>query len=300
MHHALGEHHGEGFSAYHGDCVEIMKQMPDNSVDFSVFSPPFGSLFTYSDSVCDMGNSANDGEFFDHYRFCAEQLFRIIRPGRLVAVHCSDLPLRKWIDGEIGLNPFSDDLTAIHRKIGWLLHSRVTIWRDPVVEMQRTKALGLLYKQLQKDSAMSRMGMADYLLAFRKPGKNMAPIEHRPANFPVDLWQKWASPVWMEINQTNTLNARMAKDAGDERHLCPLQLDLIERAITLWSNPDEVVMSPFMGIGSEGYQAIRMGRKFVGAELKESYFKHACRYLGDAQIEASTPDLGELIAPSAA
>ena len=211
---------------------------------------------------------------------------RVLKPGRLCAVHCSDLPVRKWIEGEICLKPFSDQLSQCHRDNGFLLHSRVTIWRDPVVEMQRTKSLGLLYKQLRKDSTMSRTGMADYLLVFRKPGQNAVPVEHRREDFPVELWQQWASPVWQDIQQSNTLNVRMAREAQDERHICPLQLDLIERAVTLWSNPGDTVLSPFAGIGSEGVVSVKLGRRFIGIELKESYFRQSARYLAEQEREA--------------
>lgn len=287
----LGEEHGKAWSIYNADAVDFARQLPDESVDFAVFSPPFGDLFVYSDSAADMGNSSSSGEFFEHYGYLVREMFRVIRPGRLVAVHCSDLPMRKWITGHVALSPFSDEITACHRAAGWLLHSRVTVWKDPVVEMQRTKALGLLYKQIQKDSSMSRTGMPDYLLVFRKPGDNAAPIEHKPADFPVGMWQKWASPVWMDIDQTNVLNGRIAREDRDEKHICPLQLDLIERAITLWSNPGETVWSPFTGIGSEGYQAVRLGRRFVGTELKQSYWRTACRYLAEAEREVSMPSL---------
>lgn len=284
----LSEHHGEGFAAFNGDCVDVVSQLPDASVGFSVYSPPFGDLFIYSDSVADMGNSSSDGEFFTHYRYLIEQLARVIKPGRLSAVHCSDLPFRKWKDGKLGIKDFSGDIIRAHEAFGWTLHSRVTIWKDPVVEMTRTKALGLLYKQLQKDSCKSRTGMPDYLLVFKAPGENAEPVGQKPAEFPVTQWQQWASPVWMDINQTNTLNVRMAKEAADEKHLCPLQLDLIERAVTLWSNSGDTVLSPFMGIGSEGYVSLKLKRRFIGVELKESYWRQACRYL--AQIEAS-PDI---------
>lgn len=261
--------------AYHGDCIEVLSDLANESIDFTIYSPPFGDLFVYSDDVADIGNCASDEEFFEHYGYVARELFRVTKPGRIVAVHCSDLPQRKWIEGAIGLKPFSDQLSACHRDVGWILHCRVTVWRDPVVEMQRTKALGLLYKQLRKDSVMSRVGMADYVLVFRKPGENTAPIEHRPETFPLEQWQQWASPIWTEIDQTNVLSGRQAREQRDERHVCPLQLDIIERAVTLWSNPGELVLSPFMGIGSEGYVALRSGRRFVGIELKKSYWQQA-------------------------
>lgn len=285
----LGEAHGRDWSAFHGDCVDVARQLPDGSIGFSVYSPPFADLFVYSDSIADMGNCRSEAEFAEHYAFLIDEMARITMPGRLTAVHCSDLPARKWKDGLIGIKDFSGLIIRLHEERCFALHSRVTIWRDPVVEMTRTKALGLLYKQLQKDSTKSRQGMPDYLLVFRAPGENANPVAQRPDDFPLSQWQQWASPVWMDINQTNTLNVRAAREAQDEKHLCPLQLDLIERAITMWSNRGDTVLSPFMGIGSEGVTAIKMRRRFVGIELKESYFRQASRYLDDA--EANSADL---------
>lgn len=282
MINCLGEWHGAEASVYHGDCVSVVAQLPDASVDFSVYSPPFSNLFLYSDSVADMGNAATDGEFAEHYGFLLRELYRATVPGRLSAVHCSDLPLQKWKDGMIGIKDLSGEIIRAHQTAGWVLHSRITIWKSPVVEMTRTKALGLLYKQLQKDSARSRAGMPDYLLVFRKDGDNPKPIRQTPASFPLDQWQEWASPVWMTIQQTNTLNAATAREDRDERHLCPLQLDVIERAVTLWSNPGDVVLSPFMGIGSEGVVSRQLGRKFIGVELKAAYFKQGCEWVDSA------------------
>lgn len=282
----LDERHSENYVSYHGDCCDVVRQLPDESIDFSIYSPPFGNLFVYSDSAADMGNSASDDEFLAHYRFLVREKLRVTKPGRLSAVHCSDLPTTKWKDGEIGLKDFPGDIVRVHREEGWIFHSRVCVWRDPVVEMTRTKALGLLYKQLLKDSCRSRQGMADYVLVFRKPGDNPEPVEQDRGKFPVSLWQQWASPVWMDIQQTNTLNVKLAKDKDDERHLCPLQLDLIDRALLMWSNRGNVVLSPFMGIGSEGHQAIKLGRKFVGVELKKSYWNIACRNLDAAESVA--------------
>ena len=279
---------GDKFTAFHGDCVDVVSQLPSASVGFSVYSPPFGDLFIYSDSERDMGNSSSDGQFFAHYDFLVGEIARVTKPGRLTAVHCSDLPFRKWKDGKLGIKDFSGDIIRVHEKHGFTLHSRVTIWKCPVVEMTRTKALGLLYKQLQKDSSKSRTGMPDYLLVFRKDGENAEPIEHTPADFSVDQWQQWASPVWMDIQQTNTLNVRVAKEDKDEKHLCPLQLDLIERALILWSNPGDVVLSPFMGIGSEGYVATKLKRKFVGVELKESYWRQAVKHLQGVEAQSAT------------
>ena len=285
----LNECHGQNFAAYHADCVDLVRQLPTDSVGFSVYSPPFSNLFCYSDSEADMGNSADDGEFIRHYGFLLKEMARVTKPGRLSAVHCSDLPLQKWKDGMIGIKDLSGDIIRAHQAAGFVLHSRVTIWKDPVVEMTRTKALGLLYKQLQKDSTRLRTGMPDYLLVFRAPGKNVEPVGQDSAKFPVDRWQQWASPVWMDIRQTNTLNVAQAREDKDERHLCPLQLDLIERALLLWSNPGDVVLSPFMGIGSEGFMALSQRRKFVGVELKEAYWRVASRNAQAAEMNA--PDL---------
>lgn len=275
---------GEGWKAFHGDSISVLSQFPENSIDFSVYSPPFGSLFVYSASAADMGNSASDAEFERHYEFLVREKLRVTKPGRLTAVHCSDLPLTKWKDGAVGIKDFSGQIIRLHQEAGWIMHSRRTIWKCPVVEMTRTKHVGLLYKQLQSDSAKSRGGMPDYLITFVKPGENAEPIKHTPENFNLDQWQEWASPVWMTVNQTNVLNVKAGKDQRDERHLCPLQLDVIDRALVLWSNPGDVVLSPFMGIGSEGVCSLGAGRKFVGCELKESYWHQACQYL-DAQTK---------------
>lgn len=283
----LNDAHGQGWSLFHGDCVDVVRQLPDRSVGFAVYSPPFSNLFVYSDSESDMGNSADDGEFFRHYGFLLEHMTQKMKPGRLAAVHCSDLPLTKWRDGVIGIKDFSGDLIRAHEAAGWILHSRITIWKDPVVEMTRTKALGLLYKQLQKDSTRSRQGMADYLLVFRAPGENIEPVGQDSKLFPVDQWQRWASPVWMDIRQTNTLNVQQAREGSDERHVCPLQLDLIERATLLWSNRGDTVLSPFSGIGSEGFAAVKLRRKFLGIELKASYFDVARKNLTNAEADAA-------------
>lgn len=284
----LNDAHGETWSAYHGDCCDVVRQLPDRSIDFSIYSPPFANLFTYSESEADMGNAADNEEFLHHYEFLATHLLRVVKPGRLVAVHCSDIPLQKWRDGIIGINPLSDLLSEVHRRIGWILHSRVTIWKCPVVEATRTKALGLLHKQLLKDSAMSRTGMADYLLVFRTPGENAVAVGRQAAEFPVERWQQWASPVWMDIRQTNTLNAAVARENADERHICPLQLDLIERCLVLWSNPGDVVLSPFMGIGSEGFVSVKQRRRFVGVELKDLYFRNAIQNIDAAERGAAS------------
>lgn len=285
MNTILSQETGDNWTAIHGDCCEAIRDIPDASVGFTIYSPPFSHLFIYSDSERDMGNAANDAEFLEHYRILTAELYRATKPGRIVAVHCSDLPRKKSLAGYVGLYDLSGDIVRAHEASGWHYHSRVTIWKDPVVEMQRTKALGLLHKQLLKDSSRSRVGMPDYVLLFRKTPadeKDADKIGHDRADFPVEMWQRWASPVWMDIDQTNVLNVRLARDDKDEKHLCPLQLDLIDRALRLWSNPGDVVLSPFMGIGSEGWCAMRAGRKFVGIELKESYFRQAVKNLEDA------------------
>jgi DNA modification methylase len=278
---------GEGWTLTNGDCVETFRAMPDNSVDFSIYSPPFANLYVYSDDPRDMGNSADDDEFFRHYEFLLADMHRVTRPGRLMAVHVSQLPSFKWKHGVSGLRDFRGDVIRAAERAGWVYHSEVCIWKDPVTEMQRTKAHGLLYKTIRTNASFSRVGMPDYLVVFRKWADSAieVPVTHDPAEFTLDLWQKVASPVWFDVDQTRTLNVRQARDSQDEKHLCPLQLDVIERAITLWSNPGDLVASPFTGIGSEGVSALRLGRRFVGAELKPSYFKHACRNLIDATAQ---------------
>lgn len=276
----------ENWTLYHGDCVRVAKSMAAESVGLSVFSPPFADLFTYSDDIQDMGNCKDLDAFMVQFGFLVDELLRVTVPGRECAVHCCDLLAAKWKDGAIELKDFSGLIVSAFRKRGWLFHSRITIWKSPVTEMQRTKAHGLLYKTLRNDSANSRVGAPDYLLIFRKPGVNPAPITHTPADLPLDLWQELASPVWMSVDQGNVLNGSGAKEQGDERHICPLQLDVIDRALILWSRPGDLVFSPFAGIGSEGYGAVKRGRKFVGAELKESYWKQACDNLRLADSEA--------------
>ena len=285
----LGEAHGRDWSIYHGDCARVVAQLPDKSVGFSIYSPPFSSLFVYSQSEADMGNSANDAEFMQHYKFMLREKLRVTKPGRMSAVHCSDLPYTKWKDGITATRAFSDEIRRAHEEVGFHFLRRITVWRDPVVEMTRTKALNLLYKQLQKDSAKSWPGMADYVMLFRAPGDNTEHVAHErgeSSEITLDQWQKWASPVWMDIQQTNTLNVAMAREGQDERHLCPLQLDLIERAVIMWSNPGDVVLSPFTGVGSEGFVSVKQRRKFVGVELKDTYFKAASRHLAQAETNA--------------
>lgn len=279
---------GDNWAVYLADTVEVMHGLPEGKIDLSVFSPPFSDLFVYSDSERDMGNCSSHDEFMEHYRYFADGLFKAMKPGRIVCVHCTDLPTRKGKDGFIGLHDFSGDLIRAHREAGFVYHARATIWKDPVVEMQRTKALGLLYKQLKKDSAMSRVGMPDYMLFFRKDDVNPDPIAHSPEDLPVDMWQELASPVWMTVRQGNVLNGRMARGEHDEKHICPLQLDVIERCLTLYSNPGDVVLDPFNGIGSTGVKALEMGRRYIGVELKPEYAAQAAKFLAEAEASKDT------------
>lgn len=266
-----------------GDCVNRSKSIPDNSVDLSVFSPPFSDIFVYSDKKEDMGNSSSYDEFEEHFKFLIPEISRVLKPGRICAIHCMDLPVQKGKEGFIGLRDFSGMLVKWFQDEGFIYHSRVTIWKNPVTEMQRTKALGLLHKQIKKDSTMSRVGIPDYILLFRNSGDNKVPITHqdkdssKPDYLPVDLWQKYASPVWHDVDYSRTLQYTTARDNNDEKHICPLQLDTIERILHLYSNEGETVFSPFGGIGSEGYSALKMGRKSISIELKESYFKVNCK-----------------------
>ncbi len=272
---------GELWALYQGDCVEVMRGLPASSVDYSIFSPPFSSLYTYSNSPRDLGNCRDDAEFFAHFAFVIEELRRLIRPGRLVSFHCMLLPTSKVRDGVIGLKDFRGDLIRAFTAQGFVHHSEVVIWKDPVTAMQRTKALGLLHKSVRENASMCRQGIPDYLVTMRAPGEAEGRVKHGE-DYPVDKWQKIASPVWTDIDPTDTLQFRSAREHDDERHICPLQLEVIRRGIELWTNPGDVVLSPFAGIGSEGYVAIEMARRFVGVELKTSYYEQAVRNLAAA------------------
>lgn len=272
------------FNAYLGDCVEGVSGLSSDSIHYTIFSPPFASLYTYSNSPFDMGNVKDDAEFFKQFRFLVSELLRVTMPGRLLSFHCMNMPTSKERDGYIGIRDFRGALIKTFCDAGWIYHSEVCIWKDPVTAMQRTKALGLLHKQIRKDSCMSRQGIPDFLVTMRKPGDNPERVRHG-GDLPVDLWQQYASPVWMDINPSDTLQRKSAREEADERHICPLQLEVIRRALHLWSNPGDLVLSPFMGIGSEGVAALRMGRRFVGYELKQSYFKQAVANLTAAEAE---------------
>jgi hypothetical protein len=282
------------YAIYNGDCVSVTGELPEDSIDMAIFSPPFADLYCYSDDDRDMGNSNGYDEFFNHFGYLVKNLAKIIKPGRICAVHVMDIPSMKERDGFIGIKDFSGDMIRAFQKESFIYHSRHLIWKDPLIEATRTKALGLMHKQLTKDSTMSRSGLPDYLLAFRMPGENEEPVTHpdglttycgkeRPdatgIKFSHETWRKYASPVWMDIRQTRTIETKMARAPQDEKHICPLQLDVIERACVLWSNPGDKVLTPFMGVGSEVYGAVINGRKGIGIELKESYYKQAKKNL---------------------
>lgn len=299
----LNQFDGKDYTIYNADCVDVARTLPADSVDYTIFSPPFESMYQFSNSDRDFGNSSR-ADFYHHFRFLVDEMFRITRPGRLLSFHCMNLPTSKVNDGYIGIRDFRGELIRMFQDAGWIYHSEVCIWKDPVVAMQRTKALGLLHKTIRKDSSMSRQGIADYLVTMRKPGQNDKPVRHyrdeselakvceeeglNPIQeecniLPVMLWQKYASPVWMDINQSRTLNYKAGRDDDDQKHICPLQLDVIERALHLWTAPGDVVFTPFLGIGSEVYSAVKMGRRGIGAELKPSYFDLAKKNIAEAQ-----------------
>lgn len=308
MTQVIDQTHAENWTVYHGDCCEVIKGIGDNSIHYTLFSPPFSSLFVYSDSERDMGNTASDDEFMIHFSFLVSELFRVTIQGRLVSVHCMNIPAMKERDGFIGIKDFRGDIIRLFQKHGFIYHSEVMIRKDPLIEATRTKALGLMHKQIQKDSSMCRQGLPDYICTFRKPGTNPEPISH-PHGFTSyhgtdeprqsgiqyshNVWRHYADDVWLDIDQTKTLNYRMAREKEDERHICPLQLDTIARCIDLWSNKGDIVLSPFTGIGSEGYQAVLMGRRFVGIELKPSYYKFAVKHL---EMASNKPKQLELFA----
>lgn len=279
----LNDAHGANWAAYHGDCVDVLRQLPEASIGMAVYSPPFSGLYIYNDSVADMGNCANDEQFFEQYRFLVAELHRVMMPGRIVAVHCKDLVYYQNQRGTAGLRDFPGEIIRTHIAAGFDFHSRITIWRCPVREMTKTKARGLLYKQLRADSTYSRQGLPEYFVVFRKWGDGGTPVTHTEESFPLPQWQEWASPVWMDTRETEVLNAE--RQPNDEKHICPMPLDLTERAISLWSNRGDTVLSPFGGIGSEGYAALKLGRRAVIVELKEAYWRQAVRHLSGADAQ---------------
>lgn len=330
MTNVINQSIGVNYSLYHADCVDGYRAIPDNSVDYSIFSPPFASLYTYSNSNRDMGNNSTYDQFWDQYHYLITEQYRAHKPGRLISVHCMLLPTSITHDGYIGLKDFRGDIIRAYQDAGFIFHSEVVIWKDPVTAMQRTKALGLLYKQIKKDSARSRQGIPDYLVTFRKPGVNPDPVTKDPDDFPVDLWQQEASPVWnygendppikqlidwvrqffkpndaigmrypdpvwMDVNPSDTLQFRSARDHNDERHICPLQLSVIERGIRLWTNHGDVVVTPFAGIGSELVSALKLGRKAIGFELKRSYYEQAARNCERTECAIYQPTLFDMM-----
>lgn len=288
------------YAIYNGDSCEVIKGIPDNSIHYTIFSPPFASLYTYSNSDRDMGNCKGDKEFAEHFRFLIDELYRVTMPGRLLSFHCMQLPLSKERDGIIGLKDFRGELIRMFQEAGFVYHSEVTIWKNPVTAMQRTKALGLLHKQLKKDSCMSRQGIADFLVTMRKPGDNPERVTHTNESFPVYVWQHYASPVWMDIKESDTLQRKSAREEKDERHICPLQLEVIRRGIELWTNPGDIVLDPFTGIGSTEYVALKSGRRAIGCELKPSYYKQAVSNCMAALEEGVVEDLSDAKAEYAA
>jgi hypothetical protein len=286
------DYQGHNWAVYNADCVELLAGLPDDSIDCSVFSSPFSSLYIYSDSERDMGNSASHDEFLHHHAWMARELFRVMKPGTVICDHVKDTVFYQNSSetGEGGLWPFSDYASKNYRDAGFCLRARVTIWRDPVREMQKTKHERLLYKNIRENSRVSAMGMPEYILVMRKESKGKSvgePVKHTRDEFTLDQWQQWASPVWMNTMQTKVLNARFKGDK-DEKHICPMPLDLIERCITLYSNPGDVVLDPFNGIGSTGYQAVKMGRKYIGIELKPEYARQAAKFLERAEGSSAT------------
>jgi DNA modification methylase len=289
-----GQEIGDKYALYNGDSAEVLRMLPDDSIHYIIYSPPFQSLYVYSNSDRDLGNCRTPAEFYEQFRFIGQELFRVLKPGRIMSFHCMNLPTSKERDGYIGIRDFRGELIRFFQELGFIYHSEVCIWKDPVMAMQRTKALGLLHKQLKKDSCMSRQGIPDYLVTMRKPGDNPERVTHTNESFPVSVWQKYASPVWMDINPNDTLQYKSAREEQDERHICPLQLPVIQRGIELWSNPGDTVLTPFMGIGSEAYMAVKMGRRAVGVELKDSYYRQAVRNVKNA-LENMQTDLFDMI-----
>ena len=273
---------GENWVLYHGDCVDAMRGLPDKSIHYSIFSPPFANLYCYSNSPRDMGNCRTNEEFFEHFGYLVDELARVMQPGRNVSFHCMLFPASKERDGFIGLKDFRGDLIRAFQAKGFIFHAETVIWKDPVTQMQRTKALGLLHKSVRENASMCRQGIPDYLVTMRTPGDVVERVKHTAEDYPVGHWQKVASPVWMDIDPSDTLQYASAREHDDERHICPLQLEVIRRGVDLWTNPGDIVLSPFAGIGSEGYVTLQMGRRFVGVELKESYYRQASKNLAMA------------------
>lgn len=272
---------GECWRLLLGDSCERLGELEDESVDFAIYSPPFASLYTYSPSERDIGNSADQSEFLEHYRFVVDHMLRLLKPGRLCAVHVQQVAIMKHREGYTGLNDFRGDVIRLHQDAGWIFYGEITVDKNAQLQAVRTKSQALMFVQLRRDASMSRPALADYVLIFRKHGENAVPILPDISN---DTWIKWAQPVWYDIAEMSTLNPGSGAEDADERHCCPLQLPLIERAVRLWTNPGELVCSPFAGIGSEGYVAVQHGREFIGCELKPSYWQTACDNIRQAEM----------------
>lgn len=304
------EHITDNWSVYQGDCIEVMKGIPNNSIHYNIFSPPFLSLYVYSDDCKDMGNSKTDDEFYSHFEYLIPELLRTTKPGRLCTVHCSLINMTLQKDGVMALKDLPGQIVRLFQKHGWLYHSKVMVWKDPLLQAVRTKSLSLSHKQIVKDSSRCAQGFADELLTFRKPGDNTEPVKHEKGferytgqlkepgcpkkenpkenKYSHHVWQRYASPVWFDIDQTKTLNTQSARSEKDERHISPLQLQVIDRCLELWTNKGDIVLSPFAGIGSEGFESLKLGRKFIGIELKESYYKQAIKNLKRAEKQTKT------------
>jgi DNA modification methylase len=317
----MAQEKSEWFAIYNADCIEMMRGLPDNSVHLGAWSPPFASLYTFSDSERDLSNNADDRVFWAQYRFVLEGIYRVLKPGRLICIHCMDLPTSITRDGFIGMRDFPGENIRLAQEVGFIYHSRVCIRKDPVSAMQRSKAIGLLHKQVVKDSALSRMAIADYMVMLRKPGANDEPVsgifetyygddmtdaamtadasrtwdQARERTFAdhksIQIWQRYAEPIWDDIVQGDVLSHRVAREEADERHISPLQLTVVRRCVEIWSNPGDIIISPFSGIGTAGYVAIEMGRRFVGAELKPTYYSQAVANLKLAERERGASDL---------
>lgn len=293
----IDQAHGDGWSLYNGDSAEVLPGLPAHSIDMAVFSPPFSLLYTYSATDRDLGNSATDDQFWQHFGFISAELIRVMKPGRNVCVHVAQIPSQKARDGVIGLKDFRGDTIRHFQAAGFTYHGEVCIDKDPQAQAIRTKSKGLLFTQMRKDSVWSRPALADYILIFRAPGENAVPIHPDITN---DQWIEWARPIWYGIRETDTLNAAEGREAEDERHICPLQLGTIERCVRLWSNAGETVLSPFAGIGSEGFVSVKQGRRFVGVELKPSYWRAGARNLRRAEAEAKPLDMFAMLGEASA
>lgn len=296
---------GENFNLYNSDCIEGMRALPDEVIDIVLTSPPYQNLYVYSNVVNDVGNSSTDEEFYQHFEHVIKEIFRILKPGRIAAIDCMNVPAMKERDGYIGLKDFRGDIIRAFQKVGFIYHSEHCMWKDPLIEATRTKSLGLMHKQLCKDSTRCRAGLPQYIIGMMKPGENKNPVKHEEGldsfygeNEPKkgvmshERWRRYASPVWMDVSFTDTLNASAARDGNDERHICAMSLDAVARCIELWSNPGDIVLDPFVGIGSSVYQALLMGRRGIGFELKDSYYQQAVLNCKRAESNAKAPQVG--------